>query len=77
MALIRDKVCPDDFGDCGGMGRCATCQVSIKGGLNSPVHMQRNEAETLRKAGVSHALARLSCQILITEDLENLFVVVL
>lgn len=76
MALIEDKLYPDGFGECGGMGRCATCQVQLKD-VEAPVDMDRNELSTLHKQGIFDAGTRLSCQLLVDEGLHNGTVVVL
>jgi 2Fe-2S ferredoxin len=31
MLLLKDKMYLEYFGECGGMGRCATCVIKIKG----------------------------------------------
>jgi len=76
MALIRDKLCPDGFGECGGMGRCATCQVQLIN-ANAPADMDRNEQSTLGKYGISDPATRLSCQLLVDAALHQATVVVL
>jgi 2Fe-2S ferredoxin len=70
MVLLNEKFYIENFGDCGGMGRCATCIVEIK---NDPhlVSRQRNEESTLIKMGISQSNIRLACQILVNEELEN------
>jgi ferredoxin, 2Fe-2S len=70
MALIRDQLYPDSFGECGGMGRCSTCQVQLQG-IEQPVSLDRNEQATLKKSGVSDGSVRLSCQILIDASLQG------
>lgn len=77
MALIQDKLYPDGFGECGGIGRCATCQVELKGATQTLTAMDRNEQTTLSKQGISDPSTRLSCQILIEGGLNNATVVVL
>jgi len=71
MALLKDKVCPDDFGQCGGMGRCGTCLVNVSGMANGSEKSQRNEQTTLPKMGMREEATRLSCQIQVDEDLKN------
>lgn len=72
MVLLKDKICPDDFGQCGGMGRCGTCLVNISG--LSPEESYTKEQNTLSKMGIKNPAARLSCQIQIDEDLKNVIV---
>jgi ferredoxin, 2Fe-2S len=74
MQLITDKIFIEDFGDCKGMGRCGTCMVTIKNWKSKEPLKERNEAATLNKAGNDNKNIRLSCQILITEDLSNAIV---
>jgi len=74
MVLLKDKICPDDFGQCGGMGRCGTCLVNISSLPNNPEQSCSNEQNTLSKMGVMDPAARLSCQVQIDEDLKNVVV---
>jgi ferredoxin, 2Fe-2S len=74
MQLITDKIFIEDFGDCKGMGRCGTCMVTITNWKTKEPLKERNEAATLNKAGNDNKNIRLSCQILITEDLSNAIV---
>lgn len=71
MALLKDKLCLEDFGECGGMGRCATCMVEVSGLKGRANTMKRNEETSIRKTGLPYLNIRLSCQILINEDLEG------
>lgn len=64
MMLIKDKVYPDGFGECGGMGRCATCLVKLNDAIEI-AGMDRNELTTLSKQGVTDPSIRLSCQMLV------------
>lgn len=76
MHLIQDKLYPFDFGECGGMGRCATCQVR----LGQPVvnnSMDRNESSTLSKFDVTDPTIRLSCQLLVDKELDNIPITVI
>lgn len=70
MALISDNLYIDGFGQCGGMGRCATCQVNLLNANKLP-GLERNERSTLAKYGISHIESRLSCQLLVDETLHN------
>lgn len=75
MMLIYDKISPEDFGECLGMGKCGTCLIEIEPGirLNS---FNRNEDTTLIKAKSDKGL-RLACQILIDEHLNGITVKVI
>ena len=76
MYLIQDKLYPDSFGECGGMGRCATCQIKVEP-INGILSMDRNEASTLSRHGIADPCTRLSCQILIEASLNSCTIVVL
>ncbi|WP_291101818.1 MULTISPECIES: 2Fe-2S iron-sulfur cluster-binding protein [unclassified Flavobacterium] len=71
MFLLRDKIYLDDFGECGGMGRCATCIIKIIGLTGISTAKERNEPVTLSKIGFVDENIRLSCQLLVTKDLNN------
>ncbi len=74
--LIQDKLFAEDFGQCGGMGRCGTCIVSIIGTAEVQ-DFQRNEATTLCRVAPGIANIRLSCQIPVDDQLSNLTIIVL
>lgn len=71
MTLLKDKFCLDDFGECGGMGRCATCLIHATGLSGKSQIKERNEGVTLFRQGNGHDNIRLSCQLLITKDLND------
>jgi 2Fe-2S ferredoxin len=71
MSLLKDKLYIDGFGECGGTGRCATCVIRITGIVENALVKDRNEPATLLKMGFEDDDIRLSCQILVTEDLNN------
>jgi ferredoxin, 2Fe-2S len=73
-ALINDKLDLEDFGQCGGMGRCATCMVEITTLSNLLPNMDRNEQSTLSKRKRAGSAVRLSCQIPIDDNLANALV---
>ena len=74
MSLLKYKICPEDFGQCGGMGRCGTCLIKLSGVSGDSLLSYRNEHETLRKMGIVDAEVRLSCQIQVNEDLKDVIV---
>ena len=74
MMLLFDKIYIEDFGECKGMGRCGTCAVKISGLFKAVNTLERNEQQTLSKMGVQSNDIRLSCQILVDEQLENCIV---
>lgn len=71
MFLLRDRLYLDSFGECQGMGRCATCIVKTKAIKGNSIIKERNEPSTLFKMGYTDADTRLSCQLFITTDLEE------
>lgn len=71
MVLLKDKIYPEDFGQCGGMGRCGTCLVKISGLANGSADFYKNEKNTLKKMRITELTTRLSCQIQVNEDLNN------
>ncbi|MBK5209249.1 MAG: 2Fe-2S iron-sulfur cluster binding domain-containing protein [Flavobacteriaceae bacterium] len=71
MALLKDELYLDSFGECGGVGRCATCIVKTSGISGNSSIKDRNEPVTLSKMGYEEENVRLSCQLMITKDLEG------
>lgn len=71
MFLLKDKMFVDDFGECGGMGRCATCTIRISGLKGNSITKERNEPVTLSRLGYVDENIRLSCQLSVTSDLED------
>ena len=76
MMLIYDRLGPDEFGDCLGMGRCGTCLIEVHDTQYPLSSYQRNEETTLSKAQLGDKV-RLACQILIDEHIEGLVVKVI
>ncbi len=77
MMLIYDKIYPEAFGECLGMGRCGTCLVEIMDKQHEPTAYERNEEVNLARTGISGQNIRLSCQLMIDENLDGLIVKVL
>lgn len=77
MVLLKDRICLDDFGQCGGMGRCGTCLIRISALADDSMLSYRNEQVTLKKMGILDSRIRLSCSIQVNEDLKNVIVEVL
>lgn len=69
--LIADKLFLEGFGECGGMGRCATCLVEIDGLEGEASTMKRNEATTLSKTNNVNLKTRLACQVAVDDSLSN------
>jgi 2Fe-2S ferredoxin len=71
MELLKDKLNLECFGECGGMGRCATCIIKIEGVNGDSMVKDRNEPTTLLKSGLMDQDLRLSCQIMVSHDLDD------
>lgn len=71
MYLLKEELQLESFGECGGVGRCATCVVKTNGITGDSTVKERNEPATLSKLGFEEAAIRLSCQIYITTDLNG------
>ena len=71
MVLLNNSIYLENFGECGGMGRCATCLIEVAGLKSNANVLERNEMATIAKTRFAGANFRLACQILITEDLDK------
>lgn len=71
MVLLSDKIYIEDFGQCGGQGRCATCMVEVTATDAALFVQERNEQQTMAKKGGVMEKYRLSCQIFITAALNG------
>ncbi len=72
MVLLNDRIYLENFGECGGQGRCGTCVVRVEdaqGSLSS--ERSRNETRTLEKNEHQEKNIRLSCQILVAPNLHG------
>lgn len=72
MALISDNIDVDGFGECGGMGRCATCMAEITFSEGQLPRSDRNEYTTLSKYGINEPSIRLTCQLNVDETINNI-----
>ncbi|MFL9830186.1 2Fe-2S iron-sulfur cluster-binding protein [Flavobacterium sp. ST-87] len=77
MYLLKEELQLESFGECGGVGRCATCVVKTSGITGNSAVKDRNEPNTLEQLGYSDETTRLSCQIYITADLNGAEITVL
>jgi 2Fe-2S ferredoxin len=78
MELMKDKIYPDGFGECGGQGRCGTCLVYLPSDANQARRTTvGNEATTLSKMNVDDPNLRLCCQVPVDEALQNLTISIL
>lgn len=71
MFLLKEELGLDSFGECGGVGRCATCVVQAIGVKGKSAIKERNEPNTLELLGFTAETTRLSCQLYVTADLEG------
>ena len=72
MQLLADKIVLDDFGACKGTGKCGTCMISSLNKPYSKSDYYSNELNTLSKFDSETKNLRLSCQLLINEDIQEL-----
>ncbi|HTN06703.1 2Fe-2S iron-sulfur cluster-binding protein [Agriterribacter sp.] len=77
MVLLNDKIYIEDFGQCGGQGRCATCMVEVTAPNGALLTLERNEQSTIAKKGGATGNCRLSCQIFINSALNGAVINVL
>jgi len=74
MEIIRDYGLPIKA-ECGGACSCATCHVYVDAGwLDKLSDMREEEEDMLDEAIEVRDNSRLSCQILMSEDLDGLCV---
>ena len=71
MVLLNDKIYMEDFGQCGGQGRCGTCLVEVTASGGGLLTHERNEQSTIAKKGWVGQNTRLSCQIFINDALNG------
>jgi 2Fe-2S ferredoxin len=74
MVLLNNHCYLEDFGECGGMGRCATCVVHTQ--QPALQEYSRNEASTLAKLPIDEPGTRLSCQIHINSLLDGAEIII-
>jgi 2Fe-2S ferredoxin len=77
MMLIYDRIYTEGFGECLGMGKCGTCLVEITVKRQEPTAYERNEDVNLARTGLQGENIRLSCQLMVDENLDGLVVKVL
>lgn len=71
MMMLYDQIYLEYFGECLGMGRCATCAISIESTKLPFTQFNRNERVTLSKEGITDPDIHLSCQIVVDESLDG------
>jgi 2Fe-2S ferredoxin len=77
MMLIYDRICTESFGECLGMGKCGTCMVEVISCRRQPTGYDRNEDMTLLRNISAKENIRLSCQLIVDENIDGLKVKVL
>ncbi|MFA5244547.1 MAG: 2Fe-2S iron-sulfur cluster-binding protein [Pedobacter sp.] len=75
--LIADRLFTENFGECGGVGRCGTCMVEIEGLNGEAAALKRNESTTLGRLMHDRQNIRLACQIPVDDSLSNLVIKVI
>ena len=75
MTLLKDRIYPQDFGECGGVGRCGTCLVRIQS--DKIPSLIGKEANTLDRMGINDPSVRLSCQIQVDGNLDDIVITIL
>ncbi|MBO9379650.1 2Fe-2S iron-sulfur cluster binding domain-containing protein [Sphingomonas histidinilytica] len=75
MEAIRDDGLDELLALCGGCCSCATCHVYVEEGHETPP-ISEDENDLLDSSEHRNALSRLSCQILLTADLDGLRVTI-
>ena len=68
--LIKDYLKRDDFGQCTGMGRCATCMVTISSNIEQAI-APNGRLSSLRLTKDAGRAVKLSCQVIINDELAN------
>lgn len=72
MVLLNNKLYLEEFGECGGMGRCGTCLIEIIGSSFELPILDRNEDSTIRKMRIISPDVRLACQIMVNRSIDNI-----
>lgn len=77
MMLIYDRIYTEGFGECLGMGKCGTCLIEIISSRHQLTDYDRNEDTTLLKSGHAGKDVRLSCQLMVDQNMNGLAIKVL
>ncbi len=75
--LLNNKLNISGFGECGGMGRCATCLIEITDVCSSTGFLKRNEHTFLQRMIKGYSIIRFACQIPVNDDLANVTIKIL
>ena len=76
MLAISAEYAPDPFAICGGCCSCATCHVYVTSSHGSLPPISEDEVFLLEDACVRKENSRLSCQIVMTDELDGMEVTV-
>lgn len=71
MMLIYNNIYIEEFGECGGMGRCGTCLIEVIENNHGLDSWDGNEQATIRKMGITNGNIRLACQVEVNETLRD------
>ena len=77
MALIADRLYPDNFGECKGRGQCGTCHIHMLNNADEFSDKTGNENTTLDKIPSAKSNSRLACQIIVNHKLHGVKVEVI
>jgi ferredoxin, 2Fe-2S len=75
--LLSDKLNISRFGECGGMGRCATCLIEISNLNGSTTLLKRSEHTSMQRMIKSYSIVRFACQVQVNDDLANVTIKIL
>ena len=77
MQLIDDKISPEGFGECLGMGKCGTCLIQVLESCRPLSYYDRNEASALKKLAYTGENIHLACQVIADENINELKIKIL
>lgn len=75
--LIENKLNIRGFGQCGGMGRCASCLIEIVDLNDKSTFLSRTEHTSFRRTIRKYSIVRFACQIPVNDDLANVTIKIL
>ena len=75
--LLNNKLSINGFGQCGGLGRCATCLIEISDVKGSTAFLKRSEHTSIQQMIKGYSIVRFACQIPVNDDLSNVTIKIL
>ena len=75
--LLKNKMNIPNFGQCEGLGRCASCLVEFVDLEKETSFLRRSEHTNTQKMIKNYSIVRFACQIPVTNDLANVTVKIL